>query len=86
VSETGLGAESARDIDVVFLGQMHESDIRVSTGLGTSGLTLHPARGQMPMSMSHVPEGYRAPFSVHDVVQVVVMPRWHCLQTATHWS
>jgi hypothetical protein len=27
-----------------------------------------------------------APFSVHEVVQVVVMPRSHFLQTATHWS
>jgi hypothetical protein len=26
----------------------------------------------------------RAPFSVQDVVQVVVMPCWHFLQAATH--
>jgi hypothetical protein len=27
---------------------------------------------------------YRAPFNVHDVVQVTVVPRSHLLQTATH--
>jgi hypothetical protein len=27
-----------------------------------------------------------APFNVHEVVQVVVTPRSHFLQTATHWS
>ena len=26
----------------------------------------------------------RAPFSMHDVVQVVVTPFWHFLQAATH--
>jgi len=27
---------------------------------------------------------YRAPLNVHDVVHVVVMPRWHLLQTSMH--
>ena len=31
-------------------------------------------------------EAQRAPFSVQEVLQVVVTPWSHCLQTATHWS
>jgi len=27
-----------------------------------------------------------APFNLHDVVQVVVVPLMHILQTSTHWS
>jgi hypothetical protein len=36
---------------------------------------------------SPYPDGpQRAPFNVHDVEQVVVTPRLHLMQTATHWS
>jgi hypothetical protein len=59
---------------------------RVATELRASRARITAIRVSSTISnVLIVTVGYRAPFRLHDVVQVVVFPPMQDLQTLTHW-